>query len=100
MKAKNLIKILMSVDPESDVWLSVGTWFEDKEANRCAKMQLMRGDCLDLLQVEEAKIFKDEMDESDEKYNVQLILEQKNWPEKDMIEAVQEFDRLYPDFKD
>ena len=61
MKAKDLIKVLQAVNPESDVTLSLGN-VNDKYREQCAKAELVSGECLDFLVVDAAVIRDDGSD--------------------------------------
>lgn len=57
MKAKDLIKVLQAVNPESDVTLSLGK--NDEYRAQCAKAELADDGCLGYLSVDSAVIRDD-----------------------------------------
>ena len=73
MKAKDLIKILQGVDPESVVSLSLGR--EQEYRDLCAKAELAIGDCLNFLTIDRVEIYED----SDEpEIWAEIVLKQDN----------------------
>ena len=75
MKAKELIKILESVSPESEVVLGIGRYGDDRYRRQCAKAELMLGECLDYLVIDCVCIHKSDGD--DEPW-ANIILAQNN----------------------
>ena len=58
MKAKNLIRVLQTLDPESGVSLSLGNNNEYRE--KCAKAELFSGGCLSNLSVDSVEFHDDD----------------------------------------
>lgn len=71
MKAKDLIRVLQALDPESGVSMSLGNNNEYRE--KCAKAELVSGDCLRFLDVDTVEFHNDH----DELW-CDLILRQNN----------------------
>lgn len=88
MKAKELIKVLEAVNPESEVGLQIGGYGGAGEEYRdmCAKVQIESGECLDYLHIDYAVIH----DAGDMWVN--LVLRQSNYAESDMSDIAKEFD--------
>lgn len=58
MKAKNLIRVLQTLDPESGISLSLGNNNEYRE--KCAKAELFSGGCLSNLSVDSVEFHDDD----------------------------------------
>ena len=91
MKAKALIKVLETVNPESEVGLQIGGYGDVGEEYRdmCAKVQIERGECLDFLCIDYAIIH------DDDDVWVNLVLRQNNYAESDMPDIAKKFDEKY-----
>ena len=91
MKAKELIKVLEAVNPESEVSLQIGGYGDDGEEYRdmCAKVQIESGECLDYLRIDYAIIHDD-----DDMW-VYLVLRQNNYNVCDMSGIAKKFDEKY-----
>ena len=90
MKAKELIKVLETVDPESEVSLRIGGYDGAEEyRNMCAKVQIESGDCLDYLRIDFAII------RSEDGGWVELVLMQNNYNHHDMPDIARKFDEKY-----
>lgn len=57
MKAKDLIRVLQALDPESGVSMSLGNNNEYRE--KCAKAELVSGGCLECLSVDSVEFHND-----------------------------------------
>lgn len=90
MKAKELIKILKSVDPESEVELGIGRYHDEEYRNLCAKAQLLHGECLDCLRIDCVVIHKVGVDENP---FAGIILQQYNF--SDLSSIGRNFDEKY-----
>ena len=92
MKAKELIKVLEAVGPESEVGLQIGGYGDAGEEyrNMCAKVQVDSGECLDYLRIDYAIIHDD-----DEDVWVNLVLVQNNYNADDMSGIAKNFDEKY-----
>lgn len=88
MKAKHLIKILKTVDPESDVDLQMGSDNDQTYRDLCAMAELAGGECLSYLRISEARIY-----EADDKTCVSLTLQQ--WNYRDLESAAADFSETY-----
>lgn len=88
MKAKELIRVLNAVDPESDVLASVGRTVEYQEL--CAKAELVTGECLSVLNVDVVQILGAE---GGCEMSATLILEQETVD--NLRETADLFDKLY-----
>ena len=88
MKAKELIRVLQAVDPNSDVIASVG--HNDENRALCAKAELMTGECISVLTVGSVEILGAEG--GCEMYAI-LLLDQENVD--DLWDTAEEFDKLY-----
>lgn len=88
MKARQLIKILEAVDPESEVSLQIGSDKDQTYRDLCAMAELTDGECLSFLKISEAKIYED-----DEKTCVSLTLQQ--WNYSDLESAAADFGETY-----
>lgn len=91
MTAKELIKVLEAVNPESEVGLQIGGYGNAGEEyrNMCAKVQIESGECLDDLRIDYAIIH----DDDDGWLN--LVLRQNNYIESDMPDIAKKFDEKY-----
>ena len=54
MKVKDLIKVLQSVDPESELSLEVG--YDKEYREKCAKAELAEGECLNYFYIDQINI--------------------------------------------
>ena len=90
MKAKDLIRVLQVLDPESGVSLSLGNNNEYRE--KCAKAELVSGDCLAFLAVDTVEFHDD-----DGELWCDLVLRQNNLYELDY--AVKRFDEKFQRIK-
>lgn len=86
MKAKDLIRVLQVLDPESGVSLSLGNNNEYRE--KCAKAELVSGSCLEYLSVESVEFHDD-----DGELWCDIILRQNNLCELD--DTAHRFDEKY-----
>ena len=89
MKAKELIKILEAVDPESEIGLQLGGYGREEYRNMCAKVQIEGGELLDFLRIDYAIIH------NDDDVWVNLVLRQDNYNESGMSEIAKKFDEKY-----
>lgn len=91
MKAKELIKVLEAVNPESEVGLQIGGYDNAGEEYRdmCAKVQIESGECLDYLRIDYAIIH------DDDDVWVNLVLRQNNYNDSDMPDIAKKFDEKY-----
>jgi hypothetical protein len=90
MKAKDLIRVLQALDPESGVSMSLGNNNEYRE--KCAKAELVSGGCLEYLSVDTVKFYN----EYDELW-CDIILRQNNICELD--ETAKRFDEKFQRIK-
>ena len=90
MKAKELIKILEGVDPESEVAFGIGRYGDGEYRRRCAKAELMLGECLDYLVIDYVAIHKNDCD--NEPW-ANIILEQSNVGS--LSDVARDFDEKY-----
>lgn len=90
MKAKELIKILESVDPESEVALGIGRYSDEEYREQCAKAQLLHGECLDYLGIDCVVIHKTD---SNEEPWADIILQQNNF--SNLSDVARDFDEKY-----
>jgi hypothetical protein len=88
MKAKHLIKILETVDPESDVDLQIGSDNDQAYRDLCAMAELTGAECLSYLGISEARIY-----EAGDKTCVSLTLQQ--WNYGDLESAAADFSETY-----
>ena len=94
MKAKELIRILEAVDPESEVMASISGDAESLKS--CAKAELVTGECLGDFTIDRVCISKPEYDGSDEDdYPLwaDITLKQDNLI--DLEECAGYFDEMY-----
>ena len=84
MKAKELIRILEAVDPESEVMASISGDAESLKS--CAKAELVTGECLSVLAVDFVEIYGEE---GGCKMSATLNLEQMN------VECLGDTDELF-----
>lgn len=91
MKAKELIKILEAVNPDSEIGLQIGGYGATGEEYRdlCAKVQVESGDCLNYLCIDHAIVH------SDEETWVNLVLLQHNYNDSDLPGIARKFDEKY-----
>lgn len=90
MKAKELIKVLGSVDPESEVALGIGRYGNEEYREQCAKVQLVHGECLDFLTIDCVVVHKGD---GDNEPWADIILQQNNF--SDLSDAAKDFDKKY-----
>lgn len=88
MKAKDLIRVLQGLDPESHVTLSLGR--DDEYRKKCAKAELATGDCLGFLAVDKIEIHPDE---GGKDMWADIVLEQNNLGYFE--EEAEKFDKMY-----
>lgn len=88
MKAKDLIRVLQGLDPESHVSLSLGR--NDEYRKKCAKAELATGDCLGFLAVDKIEIYPEE---GGKDMWADIVLEQKNLGY--LEEEAEKFDKMY-----
>lgn len=93
MKAKDLIRVLQGLDPESHVTLSIGR--DDEYRKKCAKAELATGDCLGFLAVDKIEIHPDE---GGKDMWADIVLEQNNLGY--LEEEAEKFDKMYSKNKD
>lgn len=91
MKAKELIKVLEAVNPESEVAFQIGGYGDAGEEyrNMCANVQIESGECLNYLRIDYAIIH------DDDDVWVNLILMQNNYNISDMADIAKKFDEKY-----
>lgn len=87
MKVKKLIRILQALDPESFVTLSLGR--DDEYRKKCAKAELITGDCLEYLDIDRVEIYTD----AEEEICADIIVKQNNLIYFE--EEASEFDKKY-----
>jgi len=94
MKAKDLMKILNSVNPDSEVGLSLGADGEYEYRKACAKAELVSSECLCYLAIDKVVI-----NDTKEDYGLwaDIVLKQDNIT--DMESYVKDFDKLYPKYE-
>ena len=90
MKAKNLIRVLQALDPESGVSLSLGNNNEYRE--KCAKAELVSGSCLAFLAVDTVELHND-----DDELWCDIVLRQNNLCELD--DTAKRFDEKFQRIK-
>ena len=97
MKAKDLIKILQSVHPESDVFFSIGKFEEEEKRDIIAKSQLVSGnDPLTCLEVVKAEIVSRDPIDDEDTYGADLILDTFVYPSpQGLWDDAEDFDKLY-----
>ena len=86
MKAKDLIKVLQALDPESSISFSLG--HDDDYRETCAKAELTEGECLGYLAVDTIEFHND-----DESMWCDIVLQQDNLCY--LEEAAEQFDKQY-----
>ena len=89
MKVCNLIKALQGLDPEASFTLSLGR--DDEYRIKCAKVELVCGECLGYLGVDRIEIYPDKEDGVG--MYVDLVLEQINV--NYLSEKADKFDEQY-----
>ena len=93
MTAGQMIKILQAVEPETSVCFTIGERYTDggsEYRKKCAKVQLEEGNCLGWLEAMRADIFTCQ---SDEPLQIDFILEQFGYSDKEIDDIVKEYDR-------
>jgi len=93
MKAKDLIRVLQGLDPESSVTLSIGR--DDEYRKKCAKAELATGDCLGFLAIDRIEIYPNE---GGKEMWADIVLEQNNLGYFE--EEAARFDTIYSKIKD
>ena len=88
MKAKDLIRVLQGLDPESTITLSLGR--NDDYREQCAKAELAAGECLGYLAVDKIEIHPEN---GGEDMWADIVLEQNNIGLLD--EEAAKFDKMY-----
>ena len=88
MKAKDLVRVLQGLDPESHVTLSLGR--NDEYRKKCAKAELATGDCLGFLDVDKIEIHPED---GGEEMWADIVLEQNNLGY--LEEEAEKFDEMY-----
>lgn len=88
MKAKDLIRVLQGLDPESTISLSLGR--DGEYRDKCAKAELAVGGCLDFLDFDRIEIYPN--GGGDEMY-ADIVLKQNNLCYLD--EEAAKFDKMY-----
>lgn len=88
MKAKDLIRVLQGLDPESSISLSLGR--NDEYREQCAKAELAKGECLGYLDVDKIEIYPGN---GSEDMWADIVLEQSNLGFLD--EEAAKFDKMY-----
>lgn len=86
MKAKDLIKILQAVDPDSKVTMMLGDVHDDEYRIMCSKVQLASGECLDFLAVKSVCIYEDSGTYAD------IVLKQDNYSDENLERIANDFD--------
>ena len=97
MKAKDLVKILQSVHPESEVFLGIGTYYQEDLRMLIAKSQIAgKNDPLNFLEVKKAVITDRDPIDDEDTYGVELILDTYVYPTpQGLWDDEQDFDRIY-----
>ena len=90
MKASELAKILQAISPDSEVSVC---FKNDEEADKYAKAELLKGECLNFLEVREVRISP----ATEGPMFIDLIVGDYNWNEGQLEEARDKFDEKYPD---
>ena len=93
MKVKDLIKILNSVNPDSEIGLTLGTDGDYEYRKDCAKAELVSGQCLNFLVIDKVVINDDNKDGYD--LWADIVLKQDNII--DLNDFVRDFDKIYTD---
>ena len=88
MKAKDLIRVLQGLDPESTITLSLGR--DDEYREKCAKAELAEGECLGFLAVDKIEVYPEN---GGEDMWADIVLEQNNLGLLD--EEAAKFDKMY-----
>lgn len=88
MKAKDLIRILNSVEPDTEVRFSLGRAEKQEYRNLCAEAELLKGECLRFMTSIGA-----EVDLCEDDLFITIILEQDNYFDLDWVEK--EFDKSF-----
>ena len=88
MKAKDLIKVLQSVDPESEVTMTLGRSEEYRDA--CAKAELVCGECLGSLSIDKVEVHSGK---GSTEVLADIVLEQYNLPY--LEDEAGKFDMMY-----
>lgn len=93
MKAKDLIKILNSVNPDSEISLTLGTDRDYEYRKECAKAELVSEECLNFLVIDKVVINNDGKDGDD--LWADIVLKQDNIIR--LNDFVRDFDKIYTD---
>jgi len=92
MKAKELANIFQAIDPETEVTVQ---FKNNEQADMHAKAEVLEGECLNFLQVDEVRIGSYE----NGKMWADIIVGDFNWTQEQLIEARDKFDEKYPELK-
>lgn len=90
MKAKELIKILDAVDPDSELTLGIGRYGDNQYREQCAKAELHLGECLNYLIIDCVVVNKDDDDGT---VWADIILCQNNI--SDLSEVADDYDKVH-----
>ena len=94
MKAKDLIKVLNAVSPNSEVTFSIGR--DQKYRDTCAKVELLNGDCLLYLGIDHIELYGNaEADEDGVSTWSDIVLKQTNYQEAHLLFLAGEYDKKY-----
>lgn len=85
MKAKDLIRILQGLEPDTNVIFGVGRYPEYRQL--CAKAELAAGDCLEYLVADKVEIY---VEDGEDEEMCKIILAQGNYT--DLASAAEEYD--------
>lgn len=88
MKAKDLIRVLQGLDPESTITLSLGR--DDDYREQCAKAELATEECLCYLDVDKIEIYPED---GGKDMWADIVLRQSNFGFLDKEAA--KFDKMY-----
>ena len=94
MKVKELIKILELCDPDSPVFVNVGTEGDAEYRRKCAKVELAGGECLEFMDIKDVNI-SEEKDNDTEFLSLTINAKQSNYPKEAFEIALKKFDELY-----
>ena len=86
---KDLIKVLQSVDPESELFLEVG--YDKEYREKCAKAELAEGECLNYFYINQINIREKYRDLRLTPYATAILYQTK----VDLAEKVKVFDEMY-----
>ena len=85
-----MLKVLQAVDPDTTVTLTLGEAKDWEYRERCAKAELISGECLMCLRIDVAQVIADA-----DKPWVDLQLRQDNIMDGDLDGMATEFDKKY-----